>query len=178
MTIQSSPLRAIDLYSGIGGWSLGLKLAGIDVIASYDRCKAANETNNKNNGHEAQAVDLRHLSMEDLPTSVDIVVGSPPCREFSYSNRGGQGDIRDGLEDIILFLSVVEHLRPRIWAMENVPRVAGIMEAELVPGGRLERFAPLAMETHVVNMVEFATPTATPSLHCGKFRLCTPRFLF
>ena len=25
-------MRAIDLYSGIGGWSLGLTLSGIDVV--------------------------------------------------------------------------------------------------------------------------------------------------
>jgi hypothetical protein len=29
-------MRAIDLYSGIGGWALGLRLAGIEVVASYE----------------------------------------------------------------------------------------------------------------------------------------------
>lgn len=37
-------LRAIDLYSGVGGWSLGMRLAGINVVASYERWGPANET--------------------------------------------------------------------------------------------------------------------------------------
>ena len=41
-------LKAIDLYSGIGGWSLGLKLNGIDVIHSYEWWNQAVDTANKN----------------------------------------------------------------------------------------------------------------------------------
>ena len=43
-------LKAIDLYSGIGGWSLGLKLHGIDVIHSYEWWNQAVDTANKNLG--------------------------------------------------------------------------------------------------------------------------------
>jgi len=133
----SAKLRAIDLYSGVGGWSLGFRLAGIEVVASYECWGPANETNFKNNLHQAQTVDIRRLAFEDLPKDIDIVVGSPPCTQFSFSNRGGSGDIDDGLEDIIKFLTIVDHLRPKAWAMENVPRVAKIIEQELCPEGRL-----------------------------------------
>src|SRR3546814_17212767 len=80
------------------------------------------------------------LALADLPDDIDIVVGSPPCTQFSYSNRGGGGDIADGLEDVKRFLTIVDHLKPRVWAMENVPRVAKIIEAELKEGGALEEF--------------------------------------
>ena len=105
-------MRAIDLYSGVGGWSLGLRLAGVEVVASYERWGPANETYFKNNLHQAQTVDIRRLTFAELPKDIDIVVGSPPCTQFSFSNRGGSGDIDDGLEDIVRFLGVVEHLRP------------------------------------------------------------------
>ena len=68
-------LRAIDLYSGVGGWSFGLRLADIDVVASYDRSGPANETNFKNNHHQAQTVDIRRLDLTDLPRNIDVVVG-------------------------------------------------------------------------------------------------------
>src|ERR1700741_3407116 len=97
MTKQPNGPRAIDLYSGVGGWSLGLRLAGIEVIASYDIWGEANETNFKNHGHLVQTVDIRRLDFGELPKSIDVVVGSPPCTQFSYSNRGGDGDIADGL---------------------------------------------------------------------------------
>ena len=106
-------MRAIDLYSGVGGWSFGLKLAGIEVVASYERWGVANETNFKNNHHQAQTIDIRRLSFNDLPPDIDVVVGSPPCTQFSFSNRGGNGNLDDGLEDIIKFLEIVNHLRVR-----------------------------------------------------------------
>lgn len=150
VTRTTKRLRAIDVYSGVGGWSLGLRLAGIDVVASYDRWGAANETNFKNNSHQAQTVDVRRLALEEIPSDIDLVVGSPPCVEFSFSNRGGSGDISDGLQDIVRFLSIVDHLRPRLWVMENVPRVAQILELELTPGGALAQFTHLNCTAHIV----------------------------
>lgn len=151
-------LRAIDVYSGVGGWGLGLRMAGIKVIASYDRWDAANETNMKNNRHRTRTVDIRNLALSELPNDIDIVVGSPPCTQFSYSNRGGSGDINDGLMDIIKFLTIVKHLKPRAWAMENVPRLAHILEKELNPKGRLARFADLGIRYSVLNLDDFGLP--------------------
>ncbi len=161
--------RAIDLYSGIGGWSLGLRLSGVDVVASYEYWGPANETNFKNNAHQAQTVNIRRLAFGDLPDDIDIVVGSPPCTQFSFSNRGGGGDIDDGLEDIVQFLRIVDHLRPRVWAMENVPRVAKIIEAELQPGGKLEGFAHLGCVTHIVDMAEYGVPQRRRRCIAGNF---------
>jgi DNA (cytosine-5)-methyltransferase 1 len=162
-------LRAIDLYSGIGGWSLGLRLAGIEVVASYEWWGPANETNFKNNHHRAQTVDIRRLSFADLPDGIDIVVGSPPCTQFSFSNRGGNGDLEDGLEDIITFLKIVDHLKPKVWAMENIPRVAPIIAKELQKGGRLHRFSHLGIHTYILNMEEFGLPQRRRRCLAGSF---------
>lgn len=158
MARSKRTLRAIDVYSGVGGWGLGLRMAGIEVVASYDKWPAANETNLKNNRHHAQTADVRRLVLSKLPKNIDIVVGSPPCIEFSYSNRGGNGNIDDGLEDIIKFLTIVSHVKPKAWAMENVPRVAHILEKELKPKGQLARFAKLGIRYHIVDMAEFGLP--------------------
>jgi DNA (cytosine-5)-methyltransferase 1 len=162
-------LKAIDLYSGVGGWSLGLRLAGIEVVGSYERWGPANETNFKNNLHQAQTVDIRRLSLADLPPNIDIVVGSPPCTQFSFSNRGGGGDIADGLQDIIRFFKIVDHLKPRFWAMENVPRLAKIMQKELKRGGALARFRHLGCVVHVVNMAEYGLPQRRRRCIAGNF---------
>lgn len=156
--VTGRKLRAIDVYSGVGGWSLGLSLADVEVVASYEWWEQANLTNRLNNAHSTHTVDVRALSLESLPADIDIVVGSPPCTEFSYSNRGGGGDIKDGLRDVIKFLSIVEHLRPTWWVMENVPRVAQIIEKHLGKRGRLARFRHLGMSTAVLNMEDFGLP--------------------
>lgn len=169
MTPNNRSLRAIDLYSGVGGWSLGLRLSGVEVVASYERWGPANETNFKNNSHQAQTVDIRRLALEDLPGDIDIVVGSPPCTQFSFSNRGGGGDIADGLEDIKRFLTIVAHLKPRVWAMENVPRVANIIEAELKAGGALEDFTHLGCTAHIIDMAEYGLPQRRRRCIAGNF---------
>lgn len=169
MSVSNNRPRAIDLYSGVGGWSLGLRLSGVEVVASYEYWGPANETNFKNNSHQAQTVDIRRLALEDLPDDIEIVVGSPPCTQFSFSNRGGGGDIADGLEDIKRFLTIVDHLKPRVWAMENVPRVAKIIEAELKEGGALADFRHLGCTTHIIDMAEFGVPQRRRRCIAGNF---------
>lgn len=179
-------MKAIDLYSGVGGWTLGMKMAGIEVVASYEWWGPANRTNAANNGHTTFEVDIRSLRLADLPSDIDIVVGSPPCTEFSYANRGGGGDIEDGLKDIYKFLEIVEFVQPKFWAMENVPRVASILRDELMPGGSLERFGHLQPRIHVVDMDEFGLPQRRSRCIAGSFdfdllfgyrSLCTQRTL-
>lgn len=166
---ESKRYRAIDLYSGIGGWSLGLRLAGIEIVASYEWWDKANQTNYRNNRHSATQVDIRQLPLEDFPRHIDIVVGSPPCTQFSFANRGGSGDIEDGLKDITKFLSVVRYIGPRFWAMENVPRVAQIVREELRRGGKLEQFVDLNADIHVVDMCEWGLPQRRRRCIVGNF---------
>src|SRR5688572_1627650 len=100
-------MRAIDLYSGIGGWTLGMKLAGIENLASFEWWNEANFTHNTNFNTNHEERDIRKLNVKkdlNFNKNIDFVVGSPPCTQFSLSNRGGNGDIEDGLIDIRKFL--------------------------------------------------------------------------
>ncbi len=155
---SSKKLRAIDLFSGVGGWSLGLKMAGIEVVKSYEWWDKANYTNNLNNHHSTTEQDIRLLKLDSLPTGIDVVVGSPPCTQFSFSNRGGSGDINDGLVDIEKFLEIVLYLKPKHWAMENVPRVSSIIEKELKSGGRLAKYACLKPAISIVDAHHWGVP--------------------
>ncbi len=174
-------MKAIDLYSGIGGWTLGLKMAGIEVISSYEWWKDANDTHNKNFGTNHKEKDIRKLDLKsDLPApeNVDFVVGSPPCTQFSFANRGGNGDLADGLVDIHKFLEVVDYLKPKYWAMENVPRVAGILRSEIQEGGALYKFKHLFNGEYgtieVYDSSEFGVAQNRRRMIAGKF----PRNLF
>jgi DNA (cytosine-5)-methyltransferase 1 len=152
-------VRAIDLYAGIGGWSLGLRLAGVEVVASYEWWQPAIDTHNGNHGGEFGPVDIRQLKLEDLPSHIDLVVGSPPCTEFSYSNRGGSGNLSEGLKDLVKFLEVVEYLKPRYWALENVPRVAEVLRKGFQdPRHVLYRFRKLDPQIEVFDFSEYGAP--------------------
>lgn len=154
-------MRAIDLYAGIGGWGLGLKLAGVELVASYEWWKPAIATHNGNLGGDLEPVNIRELRLEDLPSDIELVVGSPPCTEFSYANRGGSGNIAEGMKDLVKFFEIVEYLKPRFWAMENVPRVAAVLrDGFKVPGHPLYRFRKLNAEVEVVDFSDYGVPQA------------------
>lgn len=168
---NESSMRAIDLYSGVGGWSLGLRMAGVKVVRSFEWWKEANATHNGNFGTDHREVDIRQLRLRDLDNlgKIDIVVGSPPCTQFSFSNRGGSGNIKDGLVDIKKFLDVVEYLEPRYWAMENVPRVANILKECIQPGGPLERYRKLVTVIKVVDAADYGVPQNRKRMIAGNF---------
>lgn len=163
-------MKAVDLYAGIGGWSLGLGMAGIEVVASYEWWPAANLTNSRNNRHPVHQVDIRSLDPSSVP-SVDVVVGSPPCTHFSLANRGGKGNILEGLKDVEKFLEVIEAVRPRFWALENVPRLASIFQSEINQGGTLHRFAGLNPSVAVVDCSEWGVPQRRKRALIGNFDL-------
>ena len=171
--MSGTTFTAIDLYAGAGGWACGLRMAGIDVQRSYEWWPPAARTSAENNQHDVVVGDIRQLDLATLPTDVDFVVGSPPCTEFSYSNRGGGGDIADGLKDIRKFLEIVEHVRPRAWVMENVPRVAKVLTRELSPGGSLEQFADLVQVIEVVDASQWGVPQRRKRMIAGNFNMDT-----
>lgn len=166
-------LNAIDLYSGIGGWTLGMKLSHINNVASYEWWSEANQTHNLNFGTHHKEVDIRQIEPQrDLvfDEKIDFVVGSPPCTQFSFANRGGNGDISDGLIDIYKFLEVVEYIQPKYWAMENVPRVAKILEEEIT-NGSLRRFKNLIKHIIVIDSADYGTPQNRKRMIAGNFPL-------
>lgn len=178
-------MAAIDLYSGIGGWTLGFRMAGIQVISSNEWWRDANHTHNMNFGTDHEEINIRELQLEDLPNpdNIDYVIGSPPCTQFSFANKGGNGDIADGLIDIYKFLEIVEHMNPVYWAMENVPRVAKILKKEISEGGSLFRFRELFGDIRIYDSSEFGVPQKRKRMIAGRlpfnllesYREVTPR---
>lgn len=166
-------MKAIDLYAGVGGWALGLELAGIEVVRSYEWWGAAADTHRNNLRGDVFQVDIRTMDFELLPEpgEVEIVVGSPPCTQFSYSNRGGNGDIADGLKDMYRFLEIVAYLKPKFWAFENVPRVKKVIDHELRDGGVLSKFSELFQDAsvEVLDMSEFGVPQRRKRCVAGNF---------
>lgn len=172
-------MRAIDLYSGVGGWSLGLSIAGIEVVASYEWWRPAVSTKERNGesgwySKTVETTDIRELPLDQLPSGIDIVVGSPPCTQFSYANKGGNGDIEDGIRDIEKFLEIVESVKPRFWVMENVPRVRSLLTYHLYEAkGKLQRFAELfdrqGATIEVVDMSTFGLPQRRKRCLAGHF---------
>jgi DNA (cytosine-5)-methyltransferase 1 len=126
----SRPL-AIDLFSGCGGLTLGLRRAGFRVAGAIELDPLAVETYKAN--HKRTVVwpqDIRKVSarrvMRELKLrrgQLDLLAGCPPCEGFSSLRtlNGGQR-VRDPRNNLIFeFLRFVRVVRPRTVMMENVP---------------------------------------------------------
>lgn len=124
--------KCVDLFAGGGGFSLGAIDAGIEVIAAVEYDKAAAVTYKENISKVQSPPPLLFnrdiLSLEPdelLPSggSCDLVLGGPPCQGFSVHRIKNSG-VDDGRNKLILrYFQFVEHLKPKIFLMENVPGI-------------------------------------------------------
>ena len=168
-------MKAIDLYSGVGGWSLGLKMAGIDIVKSFEYWPKAIETYNNNFNSNLEPIDLRKFDLDKFEFNkgeIDLIVGSPPCTQFSYANRGGSGDIKDGLVDIKIFLDFIVKLNPKFWIMENVPRVKRVLESNLYEkNGSLHKYRELFSDAfiEIIDCSDFGIPQKRKRMIAGNY---------
>ena len=170
---QNLSMKVIDLFSGAGGFSEGFRQAGFDVVWAIDNWERACETHRKNHSEtEVLEEDIMEVDIDDIP-DVDVIIGSPPCKEFSYANNGGNGDIEKGMAFIYRFLEVVYKKNPEYWIMENVPRVADHLD-DKVPLRKLgidEDGTFKVPDKNVLNCANYGTPQRRKRLFSGDYPL-------
>ena len=127
-------LTAIDLFSGSGGLTLGLKQAGFRVIGAVDCDSLAAETYREN--HKKTVLwetDIRDLSVLEVSSwlglsagELDLLAGCPPCQGFSSMRTlNGKRDVNDPRNELVFeFLRFIRELEPKAIMMENVPGLA------------------------------------------------------
>lgn len=124
MAKSKSTLNFIDLFSGAGGLSCGLELAGMNCVLGVDMDKHAIETF-KNNHHSAETfcgsiTELSAAKIRELThnQTIHAVVGGPPCQGFSTVGLGNPNDQRNQL--FKEFIRVVKITNPYYVVIENV----------------------------------------------------------
>lgn len=167
----SKRLRVVDLFCGAGGFSLGFKQLGFDIVYAVDNWNPAVETYRLNNPDtEVERVDATVLPPERIPEA-DVVIGGPPCTEFSGSKLGGGGDIQKGMALVYRFFHFIQKLRPRWWVMENVPRLLQSLPPALPRkdlGIRQEDRFDIPKVT-VLNAADFGVPQKRVRAFLGKY---------
>lgn len=126
--------RAIDLFSGAGGLTRGLRDAGFTVIGAVEQDDLAAESYRFNFPRvRLWESDIRNIAGSEIlktlglrPGQLELLAGCPPCEGFStLRTRNGHDQVNDPLNDLITeFGRLVTDLLPRYVMLENVPALA------------------------------------------------------
>lgn len=164
-------MKAIDLFCGAGGASVGLKKAGFEVVLSLDIEPVAIETYKMNHERTTKHIlceDINELSAErvlDLSGlkkgELDLLAGCPPCQGFSsMRTKNGKLSVADHRNDLVFqFLRMVRELLPKAVMMENVPALSKDYRMEIV----LKELGELGYHVgdntvQVVNIADYGVP--------------------
>lgn len=123
-----SKLRVLDLFSGIGGFSLGLeRTGGFETVAFCEIEPFPRKVLAKHWPEVPCYDDVRTLTADRLAAdgiAVDVICGGFPCQDISVAGRGlGLAGERSGLWSEIARL--VGELGPRYLIVENVAALLG-----------------------------------------------------
>ncbi len=114
-------MKFIDFFAGIGGFRLGMEMAGHECVGHCEIDKFANKSymamHNPKKG-EWYASDIRSVKPEELPEA-DVYCFGFPCQSFSIAGkRGGFEDTRGTL--FFEIMRLVKERKPKLLFAENV----------------------------------------------------------
>lgn len=124
---------ALDLFSGVGGLTAGLRAARFRVLAGVELDGLAVETYRLNfPGVGIWQTDVRDLEPEEVMRELGLargqlglLAGCPPCQGFSTIRTKHRRTVRDQRNQLILdFLRFAKTMRPKTLMLENVPGLA------------------------------------------------------
>ncbi len=112
-------MKVLDLFSGIGGFSLGLERAGMETIAFCECEEYPRKVLKKHWPNVPINDDVRELDATEYRGTVDVVCGGFPCQDLSGAGhrKGFEGE-RSSL--YTQMLRIISECKPRYAIFENV----------------------------------------------------------
>lgn len=157
---------ALDIFSGCGGLSEGLRQAGFRVAGAVEidaTAAAVYRLNHKETPlWERDITRVRASEILDelllSPGELDLIAGCPPCQGFStLRTLNGGREIEDARNDLIYqFLRLVKQLQPKTVMMENVPGLAKDKRFHIFVG-TLERLG-YKVNWNILDAADYAVP--------------------
>jgi len=175
-------LTAIDLFSGCGGLSQGLKVAGFTVKAAVEIDRKAQETYRLNHpktklySDDIRKLDPFKILMETglKVGELDLLAGCPPCQGFSrLRTKNKMPAVNDERNELVKdFLRFAESMRPKTIMLENVPALAKDSRF-LVVQSQLQALG-YQIVVHVLDAADYSVPQRRKRLIMLASRVHTP----
>lgn len=118
-------MKAIDLFAGCGGLSLGFIRDGYQIVKAVEIDPSIAQTYKTNHPNIQVIVDdIKNVDHGEVfkENDADVIIGGPPCQGFSMAGArirdGFMGDPRNFL--FKHYFNVVKTVKPKVFVMENV----------------------------------------------------------
>ena len=151
-------ITAIDLFSGLGGWSTGARMAGVNVLWAANHWPEAVEwhsANHPDTQHICQ--DLHQADWSQVPAH-DLLLASPCCQGHSKARGKASGNPQHDASRSTAWavVSALEFHRPALAIVENVPE---FLDWALYPAWASAMDAlGYNLAPHVVNCADLGVP--------------------
>lgn len=125
-------MNTVDLFCGCGGLSLGFQEAGYDILAAYDNWDKAIELYKRNFSHPVYKQDLTDVDATSQLVATlnpDIIIGGPPCQDFSSAGNRDEDNGRGILT--VCYAKIVANVHPDWFVMENVEQIVGTNKLQI-----------------------------------------------
>ena len=128
-------MNAIDLFCGAGGLSYGFEKAGVNILLGIDNDAMALKVFEKNH-KDAKSIcgDITQLHYNDIKeligdTTIDLIIGGPPCQGMSLSGPRKFDDPRNKL--YLSYIRFVQEIKPKAFVIENVPGLVSLVKGQI-----------------------------------------------
>lgn len=117
------PIRAIDLFSGVGGSSRGAKLAGAEIVACFDLWDLAGKNHHSNfpntKYYQGRLEELDIETVAEEIGQIDLILASPECTNHSPA-KGNKPRCEDSKNTAFQVTRFARKFKPRWIVVENV----------------------------------------------------------
>jgi DNA (cytosine-5)-methyltransferase 1 len=164
----------IDLFSGAGGISIGLKEAGFNCLLSNDFDKNVKLTYEKNFPNtpfvygDIKDKKIKKQILEKIKgQKVDLIVGGPPCQGFSifgkrrFKNTKNYNPLQDDRNDLIKeYFDYIKIIRPSWIIMENVEGIISLGNGIYIDFLKktLKNLGYLNFDYRIINSADYGVP--------------------
>jgi DNA (cytosine-5)-methyltransferase 1 len=165
MTSQEPEIRALDLFAGVGGSSLGAVRAGVTVVAAVDNWDVAEKTYLDNFGdveffcRKCEGLSLAKLAKRIGP--IQLLIASPECTSHTCA-KGSAKKSEKSRETAMQVIRFARAFKPRWIVVENVIQMRRWRRYE----EWLERLIDLGYHhrEQVLNSADFGVPQSRKRL--------------